>query len=192
MRATFGFDIDGVLYDWHRAAYDYVVFRMGEKRSFEDFWKFTITNKNEPPYDRPFWNNIVRDLTLLTRYGTPKSVPDTVNKLAEDFDIVYITHRPREARWTTYWWLKSNGFPVLPQGENLHVSSEQKDRTIRYFNCEYYVEDRENIIKTLTNITKPIGVRKPWHFDSLEEQGVPHIDSVEELPELIKELENGT
>lgn len=188
-RRVFGFDIDGVLYDWHRAAYEHVVRNMNEKRSYVDFWKYTVMYPNKHPYDKGFWYNLVRDLTLLNRFSTPTSIPETVNEIAKEFDVVYITHRPRSARWPTYWWLRSNDFPLLNGEHSLHVSYEPKQETVRSFKCDYYIDDKEVIVESLIGVTRPIGVRKAWHFRNLEASGIPHVNSVEELPELIKKLE---
>lgn len=180
MREVFGYDIDGVLYDWHSVLYDHVVKEYGEKRSAEKFWK--DAKNNNPPYTKMFWRNATENRAFLTKLMVDKEIVESVNRMAEVFDIYYITHRPKEVEFTTARWLKTNGFPFP---ENLIITSGDKAVPIKSVGCSYFIDDREHIVKSLKNVCNVIGVRKLWHEDKLEEQGFVFVDSAKELPTLL-------
>jgi hypothetical protein len=57
---------------------------------------------------------------------------ETVTKLAEVFDVVYLSGRPERCREDTVSWLRSNG---LPEGE-LHLRSQGDHRPARLVKVE--------------------------------------------------------
>ena len=184
MKERFGFDLDGVLYYWHIPVYDYVTYYYGETRSFIQFWQDTIDGKDG--YNKIFWRNMTRLKHLYGKIPAKQEDVNAVWELSKDFEIYYITHRPREVEIDTYLYLKRYNFPQI---ENLRLISVPKHIGIRFYECKYYIEDRPKVLATkLRDVTTLIVKKTPWNEEFCKE--LPFVDEIKELPQLIKELES--
>ncbi len=180
-----GFDLDGVLYDWHSPVYEYVVQYMGETRDYDQFWIDAATNKKAE--NKMLWRNLTKDLTLYNKVQVSKHIVKMVNDLSEKYEIVYITHRDRQwTGFTTWWWLKSNGFPNY---DNLEMSGRPKAKSIEMYNCKYFVDDRDYVLESIKDVTQAIGVRHPQNRH-IRDIGIPFLDDILDLPALLDHFEN--
>jgi uncharacterized HAD superfamily protein len=185
MRETLGLDLDGVLYDWRRAVWPMFVAEYGEVRSFHDFWfeEERAERNGESVYNELFWRNLVLREDLYEACPPKKGVVETLWKLKQKYNLVYITHRPLQVKFITEWWLKSYDFP---ERDMLIISSLPKHLLTRQYGCDYYVEDREKILNSqLKNVCTLFGVRSVSNY-TLE--GDPRITFIDEIPELLNYL----
>jgi uncharacterized HAD superfamily protein len=105
---------------------------------------------------------------------------DTVNYLANKYNICYITARPREAKMVTIQWLRRYKFP---NNENLYFS-EDKTIDLRTNNCTYFIEDhwKQEVIDRLNKVTNVILVDRLYNKHIT---GVPRIKELKELKTLL-------
>lgn len=176
-----GFDIDGVLYDWHMPVYRYMVNNMQETRDYDQFWIEVATNKKAE--NKMLWRNIVLDLTLYNKTAVSKEIIKMVNDLSKKYEIVYITHRDEQwTRFTTWMWLKSCGFPNY---DNLEMSGRPKEKSIEMYKCKYFVDDRDYVLESIKDVTKAIGIKHPQNRH-IRDIGIPFLDNILDLPKLLK------
>jgi uncharacterized HAD superfamily protein len=104
---TFGFDIDGVLYDWGTAVYNYCTTSgIAPKMPAMEFWLDWGNKKNAL-----FWDNMYRMPTLCNVNMPTKSLVKWVQDFGKRYNILYITARPTEVQRVTIKYLTDNGFP---------------------------------------------------------------------------------
>lgn len=181
MKKIFGFDIDGVLYPWHKAVYEYLS-ETKELKPYQVFWQEIIDNKDNN--DSMLWDNIVNIEVLYSMYSANTEDVNTLKELAKEFELVYISHRPKVTTLATFNWLRRYDFPYK---ENLILTDAPKDIAVRLYNCEYYVEDKSSILlSNLRNVTKLIAQRTLWNWDACET--LPYVDSVSDIPKILKEI----
>jgi uncharacterized HAD superfamily protein len=179
MTGKIGFDLDGVLYNWHKVAYDWVEDCTTDfDISYDEFWTDWIDrdeNKN-------LANFLVKTPIFVTNLIIPDSIRDTLWTLAEANELFYITARPREVHFGTKWWIKTSR---IPNPENLIFAKDKLPHIIEH-DIEYFVEDMTKHALALQNHTRIVLVEKPWNTIIQEE--FPTIQSVTQLPELMENL----
>lgn len=171
-----GFDLDGVLYRWQIAAYDYLTKEC--RKSLPDYSTFWINalailsekEKNyllENPilYDKMFPEvGIVAYLTSLSKQG---------------HTLYYITARPTSVEITTELYLERYKFP---QVANL-IFSKEKDKYARLLEIDIFVEDQYPNAKALKDVCKVILRRQPWNEEYETEFDI--IDKIQELDKFL-------
>ncbi len=180
---TFGFDLDGVLYDWHRAMYRWLIHNTDLDLDEETFW-LREEGKQEGCYSKSMWDNLASMPHLYEQQVPLPGVVDAVKEIAKTYKIIYITHRRKELRFVTESWLETYDFP---NRDNLIFTVLPKDMLLEFHPCKYYVEDRPGVIETLSAVTIPILRR--LHYNKRVWDKYPGVECVSELPELIKQLE---
>jgi len=172
---TIGFDLDGVLYDFHVAAYTELVAFHGLDVSFNIFW-----DDYQSYYSEKFFSNFVKISILYNRLTPITGSVDTLNYLANKYNICYITSRPDDVVNITKYWLKYYNFPNY---DNIEFSTD-KSIEIRQHNCKYFIEDmwKQETVNKLAKITNLILVSK---IHNRNIYGVPRISSVTELNYLL-------
>jgi uncharacterized HAD superfamily protein len=173
--AKIGFDIDGVLSDsWHKAVQEDFVMNYNDTKNTKKFWDGWDTR-----YPKELIHFYLKCPLFYTKYMPDSKVIETVQDLAEEgHEIHYVTHRfPEELSFTTAWWLKYYKFSYP---ENLVIGFTPKDETVRSIGCDYFVEDKAEIVNSLANITNIICRTRPWNEEKINE-GIQLIDEVPEL-----------
>jgi len=175
MKPNFGFDLDGVLYDWAGAAYEYIKYLGKADLPLVPFWKRNISGTE--PFTELFWKDIIKIPTIYTMYSAKKEDVETLQELSKYFSLYYITHRPEEVQYTTYSWLKKNGFPDI---HNLFHTKQRKEIAVRLHDCKYYVEDRpEYNLRYVTRLfVKTTYYNDPYTKDN---DGITVIDNISEI-----------
>ena len=160
MSNNIGFDLDGVLYSWHRAVHTELSVYWGLKEDWYEFWSIThATYKNDL-----FWDGLVRLKHLYTSQPPNKEDLEFVNNLSGTHTIYYITNRPKEVQDVTYNWLKKYKFPTP---KNLIVTPD-KVAACNSLGIQTFIEDRtENIIKLIEAGIHTIIVRQPYNEKDL-------------------------
>ena len=158
-----GFDIDGVLYPWHKEVWKWYSRRNKEHVSFYEFWKWPngwIAN-NEG-------SSVVKAMVSETLPYVSAKADDTdvsvVNDIAELFidEIYYITSRPKKLHYDTEKWLSDSGFPFV---DNLIMADGNggKVKVVEDVGCDYYVEDRPKYLEVLPKITTVFQMTQPYN-----------------------------
>lgn len=172
-----GLDIDGVLYDWHTIAYDFACHYMGAKADYDTFWLREL-----PSWSITKQENLTGNIDLYNKRPAEKDVVEAVQELDIDFDVIYITKRPKEALGVTYRWLdKSN----LPNPNYLYLTYN-KPAVLRAQAVDYYVDDFPK--KDLLKLTKLILVEKVWNQD-MRDLVFTTVKSILDVPQVIRDAE---
>jgi uncharacterized HAD superfamily protein len=175
-----GFDVDGVIYDWHMSVYDYGVRYLDVKDTFEDYWNDLISGK----YNSIYINNLIKNPILVTNRDINPKILDMLNALSREHTIYYVTARPDELNFATKQWFKRN---KLPQQENLYITNNgDKVKYIVDHKIDVFVEDREKNAIELKDYTKVILVKQLWN-ESIRDQFLC-VNTVLELPEVLESL----
>ena len=179
MNGKIGFDIDGVLYDWHGVIYDWMLdYSKDCNVSYSEFWLDWI--------QQPERKTLADFLCKVPIFCTKLIMPDSINKmlwdLSRDLEIFYITSRPREVHFATSWWIKTS---KVPNPDNL-IFAKDKVPYIIDNNIDFFVDDMTKHILALRNHTNVIVVRKPWN--EIIQGEFPCVSSVLEIPKLLEDL----
>jgi uncharacterized HAD superfamily protein len=150
-----GFDLDGVLYDFHRALYTELQIYENIQQTYQDFW----TAGYKTYRNNKWWDNIIQ---LKHIYGTQpakKEVVELVNNLSKKYDIYYISNRPATVFDATKNWLTRFRFPKV---ENL-IQTTDKRSVVQSLGISIFVEDRLENVDKLKDICKVYVVRQPYN-----------------------------
>lgn len=174
---TLGFDLDGVLYDWHSQVYQYLTVYNNLTTPFSEFWSVV-----DEDYGELFWKNLASIPTIYETAFPLAGTLDTLNRLSKKYNIVYITARPKAVEYVTKRWLETYKFPNY---DNIFLTDD-KTITVRYHNCKFYVEDRDKHIEELRNLTNIIVMNRFWNKDY---KNLPMIDHITDLEKLLEKID---
>lgn len=170
---NFGFDLDGVLYDWFTALIPLFKSFGFDVSSPQEVYK--ILKKR----DELFIKNIAAIPMPYTTMQPSKKTVEIANKISERFNIFYITYRPQSSYIAVINWLKKYRFPDY---ENL-IMSVDKTVDIRINKIKYFVEDNPSIVEKIKGITNVIYKR---NFYGTEIKNIfAEIKNLEELEEVL-------
>lgn len=176
------FDLDGVLYPWHEALYNYLNLT---KRSWTPTcWEFyreidKYVSEDEVEY--------IRTIPTLYSCFLPSNEMLNMLKILNEagHTIYYITSRPNDSvKTTTQIYIDKYKFP---QSQNL-IFSMDKTHEIRILEIDVIVEDRPENLEKFSSLCRTIGISQPWNDrkrDYLESLGVVFIPNVINLPEIL-------
>jgi uncharacterized HAD superfamily protein len=179
MLGKIGFDLDGVLYDWHRVIYEWMVNTYTDfDVSYADFWIEWIDQEEH----KELASFLMKTPIFVTKLIMSDTMRNTLWHLAETNELFYITARPQEVHFGTSWWIKTSR---IPNPENLLFAQDKLPQIINH-EIDYFVEDMTKHALALQNHTKVILVEKPWNTIIQEE--FPTIFSINQLPELLETI----
>jgi FMN phosphatase YigB (HAD superfamily) len=169
------FDLDGVLYNWHKAVYSYLTEQGKEIPSYNELWE---------RFDKIFTADEICFLLslpmLYDKMFPEKGLIEYLQSLSEKgHTIYYITSRRKELEITTELYLERFKFP---QTRNL-IFSADKDKYARLLEIDIFVEDQYKYTEKLKNVCKVIMRRQPWNI-----QYETEFDYIDVIPELDKYL----
>lgn len=182
MKPVLGLDLDGTLYPWQQSLHSWLQRYRDVTLSFHEWWGKIQTG--EIFYPESWWENMVLIEHLYSNIPPQQQDIDLLHKLAEEYHIVYITHRSEYLRHTTSSYLKNYNYPNY---DELYMSKTPKDITVREHRCNFYVEDTPEIAESLQDITNVILMEQPWNEG--EEDKYVSISSLQELPEALKKFD---
>lgn len=163
-----GFDIDGVLYPWHKVIYDY--FKLENYKGTEyELWKYLRSAS------KIYQDNIVKIRHLYAKVSPKNSILSTLNLLANNYKIFYITARPEEIYNTTVKYLNDYNFPY---SHNLFFT-EDKLSIILDYEIRFFLDDSPTNIKTLLGYTNAYLMRQEHNKDHWGE--FPQINYIQEV-----------
>lgn len=176
-----GFDLDGVIYPWHTAVYNYLVENKQEPvPSFRELWLDPYSYLSEEK-----WDYLASLPTLYSVIMPRKSILDMLNELDKaGHTIYYITNREKDLHRITEKYLDDYKFP---QASNL-IMTKEKDKVVRTMELDVIVEDKPKNLEKLASLCRTIGIAHPWNEDQreyLESLGVLFVPSAESLREVL-------
>lgn len=151
-----GLDLDGVLYNWHIAVYDYFVLNKNYTGTFNDFW--TTEYKSFSKEDWEYLTNV--DIFYSSQFPT-EECKVFLSELQKKFEIFYITGRPKSVKTTTEQFLKKHNFPFQ---ENLIFTDDKIVSARRYMLC-LCVDDRPEILTGLQTVADVVMIAQPYNID---------------------------
>lgn len=148
-----GFDIDGVIYDFHKAIYPTLVHTGLTVKDFDHFW----TDEVNGDYDisRETWEKLLHDASF---YGNPPVdfVTPYLQRLAEKHELFFVTKRKKSLQQHTKDWFSKYSIPFTEI-----ACVEDKVPLVKGF--DWFVEDNPGNAIKLSEFTSIIVVRKPWN-----------------------------
>ena len=174
MKKNIGLDLDGVLYPWHNVIWEYLKNFKGEELGYKEFWK----KAKEENYRRVELEALVEVPMFYNQRDIRKYILDVVKKLAETRRIYYITTRPESARRATMTWLDRSG---LPDSKNIIITQDKRPH-IAMLECDYFVDDKQETIDNVKDITNAILFKSDYMQDE-DAEGYNYIENLSELLE---------
>lgn len=177
---TIGFDIDGVLYPWHKMLHLWLQVNRNITESYDDYWA-NVQEKDGDWSSSIYWSNMAGMRHIYEMYMPPQEDVDVLRRLSKDYNILYITHRGSDLERITRNWLDRYKFPNTDQ---LYVGNIPKSLSVRFYGCDYYVEDKQGIIESLIGVTDVICMKHNWNEEMWDL--VPTIESLQDLEAVLK------
>jgi uncharacterized HAD superfamily protein len=169
------FDIDGVLYDWHRYAWNKYFLHQAP---YDSFW-----NTHYKSVDDETWQPILNDESLILNSGSAE-IARMMQRLSRNYFIFYITSRPKTMLQATQKWLTRNGFP---DAGTLYLTQD-KLKVINKLEIDVHIDDRLEVLHRLAdNNIRVVGVKQPWNTDEVE--GFPFVENILEIERELARIE---
>lgn len=165
-----GFDLDGVIYDWHLAVFSFLKSEL--ELPVESVEKIFDVSDSEI-----FWDNIISLPFLYNKFSPRDAEVEFINKLSKEHTIFYITYRPKHVFLTTYKWLKTYKYPDV---DNL-IFSENKSIDIRINDISLFLEDRPYIVEQIKNVTNCILMNRFYNYDYEYDKRINNIFEMEKF-----------
>lgn len=169
-----GFDLDGVLYAWHKSALLELQSFHGVKEGYQEFW-----GGKWKEFPESFWKEFVKIEHLYGNMNIDPEALETLYYFSEDYPIYYITNRPREVEFATWSWMRRN---KLPQQENLIFTKDKLPYIVEH-EIDLFVEDRIDNALQLMHSTHLVLFRQP-HNKEIWDQ-FTCISAIKELREIV-------
>lgn len=148
-------DIDDVIYPFSWALYTELVVHWNYTDDYYTYWR-QFDQKSEM-----YWSNMIR---IEPIYGVFPPTPETIellNDLSREYELYYITSRPKEVELVTRQYFKRY---ELPNRERI-VFSKNKGAACSSLGIDIAVEDQVHNVKNLiaSGVSKIYIVRQPWN-----------------------------
>jgi len=178
-KTRIGFDLDGVLYDWHTSVLEYLkeIGKIPEDLSFEELWH---TYWNEHINNTQLEDNILGLELLYGNMPMDERTIEILEELREDYEYYFITHRWKNMEQVTRGWLDRYG---LLKEDNLFMNAD-KPLVARELGLSVFVEDRVKNVESLENVLLTFVVDKPWNRDFKFKRAI-RINHVSEIGDFI-------
>ena len=153
-------DLDGVVYRWHSAVYEYFKLYKDYQGTYNRLW--SIDHKYIKDSEWEFLTNI--DFLYSCECPTPDCL-SFLDNVKYRFDIYYVTNRPDYVKLTTEQYLRRYKFPFR---YNL-IFTQDKVNTARRLQADYFLEDRIDNAEALRKVTNVVLMAQPYnkeHWDT--------------------------
>ncbi|MFS0674824.1 5' nucleotidase, NT5C type [Ornithinibacillus sp. 179-J 7C1 HS] len=167
----FGFDIDDTLINLREHAFHIYKKKLNKNIPLEEFHALNRVEIHEPfglsdEEGSNMWNSSLEDI-YYTDCPPYKGAVEVLNKLVQlGHEIFYITARPKNHGERTKDWMKKQGFPVIDDHFFYGMQDHEKIHIIKDLQLNYYVDDKPDILDTLTNEPIELYLRdQPYNQD---------------------------
>jgi uncharacterized HAD superfamily protein len=175
------FDLDGVLYDWHTAVYNYLKnTNKNFTASFRELWTAPYANITEKDWE--YFANLPTLYAVMIPKKTILAMLNTLNDAGHT--LYYITNRTDDLERVTRKYLDDYKFP---QAFNL-IHTDDKGMVVRTLEIDVIVEDKTENLESLAGLCRTIGIERIWNEADrpyLESLGVLFIPSAECVGEIL-------
>ena len=165
MTKVLGLDLDGVLYQWHLAVYEYHRMYRGYEDDLSTFWSVHYKSLSEGDWE--FLTNV--DFFYSSIVPSPDCV-NFLNNVKYRFELYYITSRPLFVKTTTEQYLKRYKFPFR---DNL-IFTDDKVNTARRVQVDYFIEDLPKNAELLSKVCDVILIAQPYNHEYWESYKTAH------------------
>jgi uncharacterized HAD superfamily protein len=179
-----GFDLDGVLYPWHKYFFEEVQHKYDAYKDYTylEFWE-DIDNILE--FDSSVWD-LVDIPDLYNKENLIFEIKLRLEAIRKHSQLFYITWRPKPVYDMTKKWMDDC---FIPDKENLYFANgkETKYDIVKKLSLDYYLEDKLEYYNNLKDITTCLLIKQPWNnygkginncFDTTEDAIDFIIDSI--------------
>jgi len=154
-----GFDLDGVLYDWHRAVYNDCVSHEDYEGSFREFWtgyfqSFPRNKQKNFCYRDPLYSSQIPSKKLLK----------FLDSVAKEHEIFYVTARSDECYLTTKFYMERYNFPY---SYNL-VLAKDKATIIKLHRIDIFIDDFPSNLDEIGSSATTFLIKKPWNEEVMD------------------------
>lgn len=177
-RKMIGFDLDGVLYNWHMAVYEFLNNTGVETGTFDEFWSGghkVLNGESFEDYSSIKWHSLCNNPILFDRPEHFTNEVGFLQTLTKEHDVMYITARNQDVERVTKRMLKKYDFP------NPEEVIFAKDKTVPVIlnGVDLFVEDQIGNCRALKDLTKVLVFEQPWNKEIWS--GFDTISSLEEV-----------
>jgi uncharacterized HAD superfamily protein len=149
-----GFDIDGVIYDFHKAVYPALRVMSLTARDYIRFWTCEVNGDHD--VNRENWAWLSSEAGLFCNPPIDLVVP-YLQKLNERHQLYYVTSRDPELEAFTHEWFREH---AIPYAEIIFAA----DKRPHMKDLVWFVEDNPDNAKILNDHTQVILIRKDWNW----------------------------
>lgn len=181
---VFGFDLDGVLYNWHLLAWKWAMNVLKEDISYYEFWRYPggYVASHEGSV---FIDNMCLNEELYSCESLSDSFLKTLLYISEHSkNLIYVTYRGDWLRFATQLWAT---YSNLPHSNNIIYARNYggKAKVLKSYNCDYFVEDRPHHIEELKKVVQLFVVSKPYN-EHLDLSDCFVIRDITEIPTILR------
>lgn len=162
---SIGIDMDGVLYNWHAAVYDYFRFYKEYTGSYSKFW-----SEYYKTFSDEMWDYLTGVDIFYSSQQPTKECVNFLNSIKYKYDIYYITSRPNLVRTTTKQYLRKYNFPYK---DNV-IFTDDKANVSRLLQLTYCIDDMPHNVESLSKVTNVIMIAQPWNTELWEKYNTAH------------------
>lgn len=149
-------DLDGCLYQWHTAVYEYFKLYRDYTGTYNDLW-----GRDYLSFSDADWEYLTKIDTFYSSQIPTVDCVNFLNKVKFLFDIYYVTSRPLYVKLTTEQYLKRYKFPFR---ENL-IFTEDKINTARRLRADYCIDDLPKNLEGLCKVSKVVMIQQPYNVE---------------------------
>jgi FMN phosphatase YigB (HAD superfamily) len=175
LNTRIGFDLDGTLYNWHKAVYTELLVHEDLPFTYEEFWSKEWKDYRTPLY----WDNLCEYKHLVGNQAPQQGLVKMLKEIAKIYDVFYISYRPKAIYCDTNFYMKRHDFPNY---ERL-LFTKNKREVIERTGISIYVEDRIDVADTLYDICKVFLITQPYNVG--KEVPYQRLDSILDLKDYL-------
>jgi uncharacterized HAD superfamily protein len=170
-----GLDLDGTIYNWHRAMYTELVVYWDLDCDYETFWESGFKTYRTPEW----WDSIIEVQHLYATQCPSQGLVDWLKEQSKNNTIYYISNRPKCVFDVTKNYLTRWEFP---QVENL-IFTGDKLAVANSLGIDLFFEDRiHNLEDLISGGINTVAVQQPYNREYLKAH--PEIKSVFSVMEM--------
>jgi len=154
VKQKLGLDLDGVLYPFVKAVETFCRVNKSFSGTTDDF------HRNLSEYWEKFnldW--LVENAQLYQAFIPSQELMGILSRLADKYEIYYISSRPESVFRVTQKYLREYGFP---NQENLYFSTD-KETLARFFGLSYFVDDNVVYAESLDRVCMSLLMSTPYN-----------------------------
>lgn len=183
----FGFDIDDTLINLRQFAFHLYNEKLGKNVSLSVFEQIPTVEIHAPfgltnEQGSQMWKDCMEEI-YFTNCPIFEGALETLQALAAaGHEIYYITSRPKKYCPKTRVWMKTQGFPVQDGHFFCGMQDDEKIKTIKALELDFYFDDKPAVLQTLAEVeTKVFVIDQSYNRDV----AIPRLKSWSQFEHLV-------